>query len=547
MERRELTQNQGIPKTAAPDLGSVPGITRITRENPDFLKKLGFAYLKELRSIVCISCRITVMSPSTDAGTCLSHYSNAHHYRVQPTKAKKDQFKLDFCSFADTHPVLTVGKETDGLLKTLPQNMERIPTLAVFENGWICAVDGCKAAWAPDCELKTRGNHINTIHNRAGSKHPITADSFKRGTVQHLGPHPKHYYFAVNPLFNGVDPESPWFKWSERFNADTEIEQKMFPHSVHDPNERAATDQFHSKTHWITHAEQYSVSDTRRLVALAGANDPMGKLNKVALRWIQGLPRERMDKIEPVLLQKLNHWKHFSKAFATVGAESESAYAILARRLAMFLIRVVLRAPGNDEPLATAGSAWDIVQETNKDLSSLDTPNGDDIADNMVAVEENFADEEGEAAEEEADDDFVGVADLRSSDDEHDDDDDDDDETCGAPPPADAGKPTYRVILTKHQSKAAQELWNALQQDSKDAELDKLFQRCLLAAFTDMDNTPQNRFHTPIEAFLFALHLRRDGSVKPALLVAPSLSKLQYAILFCILKKALACPDGLKK
>ncbi|KAJ7662483.1 hypothetical protein B0H17DRAFT_1144271 [Mycena rosella] len=534
----ESTGNSGIPKTTAPDTGMAPGvdidITCITLDKPKFLDTLGFAYLKELRSIVCIACETTIMSKKPNADTYLSHYKSTHQHRIQPKPAERGQFTAAFKAFVQENgALLTVGDDVQALLDTLPQNMERIPSLTAFEKGWICVLDGCKGAWYAEFTEGSRRNHLSDVHAR---HHKGLKQSFRQGTVQHLGTELKKYYFSVNPLLNDTEPESEWLKWSRDLHENPDIQEKMFPQSVVDPDDRAATDNFHLKTQWHQRAQEYSVSDSTSLVALASTQDPLLKLTAVASRWIRSLPLQTMQNIDPIHLQKLNHWKRFAKEFTTVGRDSEDRYAMLPRRLAMFLIRVARRKKGEHGPLAVApaGGAWNIVRTTNDASRSMDTPDDQDIVDTMGRVEEIFGDDEYDAAEEERNDDFADVSEF-----------DEEEETSGTDA-ADATKPKYPVFLTARQSNAALGLWKALEEESSDSELDELFQALLLSAFTDIESTPEKRFHTPIEAFLFALHLRGDGSVKPAVLVTPSLSALQYAILFCILTDALACPDGIK-
>jgi hypothetical protein len=180
---------------------------------------------------------------------------------------------------------------------------------------------------------------------------------------------------------------------------------------------------------------------------------------------------------------------------------------------------------------------WDTVKGTNNNLHSVDTPDNDDVVDAMRPVERDFEDEDEDDTAEDQNGDFAGVIDATEPEEEtH--------SAAAGSQTADTTKPQYPVILTENQSKAALRLYEALEQETPDSELDELFQACLLSAFTDIDSSPENRLHTPIEAFLFALHLRSDGSVKPAVLVTPSLSMTQYAILLCILKDALTCPEG---
>ncbi|KAJ6596572.1 hypothetical protein B0H10DRAFT_1960105 [Mycena sp. CBHHK59/15] len=93
----------------------------------------------------------------------------------------------------------------------------------------------------------------------------------------------------------------------------------------------------------------------------------------------------------------------------------------------------------------------------------------------------------------------------------------------------------------EYPSQAALDLWAALEnKDSDDKTLDALFHTLLLSLFTQMVDEKEDRFHTVIEAFLLAINTRADGTIQPAVNITPDLSKLQYGILFCILKEAIA-------
>ncbi|KAJ6528044.1 hypothetical protein B0H19DRAFT_1243103, partial [Mycena capillaripes] len=530
VDGNELIKNREIHKAAEMGLD----ITRITLEKHKVLDNLGLAYLKELRSIVCIACETTLMSSKTDAASCLSHYQTFHRHSPQLSKRKREEFIEKFEVFAQENgPILTTGDDVNNLLKSLSHDMERIPSLAAFEKGWVCDFPGCRKTWDPEAQILTLRDHLTRSHK---DENLVFEQTIRRTTVQHLGGNNKKYNFAVNPLLNNTDPQSEWLRWSRILHADPDIEQKMFPGSVIDPEDRAATDNFHSKTHWIHHAQEYSVSDTIGLVALATTGDPLLKLTEISRRWIQ-LPRETMENINPIHLRKLNHWKRIVKDFQTVGKDSEDKYALLVRKLVLFLIRVACRSPNNPQGPMMRDS-WDSVKEINNTIRAVDTPDNNDVVDAMGPVAGDFADEDEDATEDQNGD-FAGVMDTTEPEEEN-------NIAIAGSQTADTAKPQYPVFLTEKQSKAALQLYEALQQESTDSELDILFQTCLLSAFTEIDSTPENRLHTPMEAFLFALHLRSDGSVKPAVLVTPSLSMSQYAILLCILKNALTCPDGIE-
>ncbi|KAF8147345.1 hypothetical protein K438DRAFT_1780138 [Mycena galopus ATCC 62051] len=480
------------------------------------------------------------MSKDVMAETYLRHYRMEHPKSPKLSKRAREKFKADFERLSQERGPILTDHDARDLLNTLSPDLEQIQQLLIFEEGWVCRFQGCKYAWSPDAAQHTLTKHLHNAHN---GKHSGLAGTMRRGTVQRLGRDRRRYYFTVNTLLNDTDPGSDWRQWRQKLHADPHIQQKMFPASAIDPDERAATDNFHLKTRWVHHAQEYSVPQTLSLITPPRVRDPLHKLIEISRRWIH-LSRQTMENIDPIYLRQLNHWKRFTKEFTTVGAGSEVLYAGRIRKLVLFLIRVSRRSPNIASGPVMTGT-WDTVKDLNDTIPSIDTPENNDIVDAMVPVEENFGDDEDDASDEEEDDDF---ADIRDHDPEsgQDDDDEESSDTSSCPETADDAKPQYPVFLTLRQSTAALQLFDALEQDLPDSDLDTRFQACLLAAFTDIDSTQGNRFHTPMEAFLFALNLRRDGSVNGAVLVTPSLSAVQYGILVCILKDALSCSAGIE-
>jgi hypothetical protein len=103
----------------------------------------------------------------------------------------------------------------------------------------------------------------------------------------------------------------------------------------------------------------------------------------------------------------------------------------------------------------------------------------------------------------------------------------------------------YPVILTESQHRAVKSMHAGLQSTRGDKELLALFHSLLLSIFTDQPtDADENRFHTPIEAFIIASNIRYGGFRKPVS-VAPDLSKLQYGLQFTILNDAMSSPDGI--
>ncbi|KAJ7082283.1 hypothetical protein B0H15DRAFT_803368 [Mycena belliarum] len=105
--------------------------------------------------------------------------------------------------------------------------------------------------------------------------------------------------------------------------------------------------------------------------------------------------------------------------------------------------------------------------------------------------------------------------------------------------------PEYPVLLTAEQRRSALALHQALGVTGTDTStLLPLLHALVLSLFMEQIPTyATQRFHTAVEAFLLAINSLPSGGIRRVVLISPDLSKIQYTILFSILKEALAAPD----
>lgn len=177
---------------------------------------------------------------------------------------------------------------------------------------------------------------------------------------------------------------------------------------------------------------------------------------------------------------------------------------------------------------------------------------GADVVELLAKVADNFKDEDDlldddllddEQEQLDCSDDDNGWTDEQADPPMDLDSDDEDDDAVDAPKAQKIGQGDYPVFLTDGQKNAALDLWKALQQGAPDAKLQKLVHSLMLAIFTELVEDPGKRLYTVIEAFMLAINVRTDGTVRRAVSATPDLSKLQYATLYCILKEGVDCKD----
>lgn len=108
--------------------------------------------------------------------------------------------------------------------------------------------------------------------------------------------------------------------------------------------------------------------------------------------------------------------------------------------------------------------------------------------------------------------------------------------------------PRYPVSLTEEQKENALALKRELNRANATPEdIDKLLHTLLISIFTEDEGTYRDR-HTiaPVEAFLFMLNIipskssESSHTIRPTANVAPYLSHIQYLMLFCFAKQAIA-------
>ncbi|KAJ6451549.1 hypothetical protein C8R45DRAFT_946103 [Mycena sanguinolenta] len=69
--------------------------------------------------------------------------------------------------------------------------------------------------------------------------------------------------------------------------------------------------------------------------------------------------------------------------------------------------------------------------------------------------------------------------------------------------------------------------------------LESTFYALVLVCFTELVEDPRKRLYNVVEAFLLAVNVKQDRVVCPVVTMAPELSKLQFGILYAIVKDAI--------
>jgi hypothetical protein len=98
----------------------------------------------------------------------------------------------------------------------------------------------------------------------------------------------------------------------------------------------------------------------------------------------------------------------------------------------------------------------------------------------------------------------------------------------------------YPILFTLEQKHALQCLYSGLRDNKPNGALLDLFHKVSLAVFTTQRADAERcRFHLPIDAFIIAFNLRKDGSIRKPVSIAPGVSTLQYWAQFAILYDAM--------
>ncbi|KAJ7488555.1 hypothetical protein B0H11DRAFT_2406640 [Mycena galericulata] len=474
---------------------------------------------------VCIDCGVTLNpgSPKHFGFNLRAHFKNKHSGN-KLTATDVSEIDEECARLVTTKAVLT-QENAGAMVKTIPPLVEEVSWLR-SRVGWACTFNGCRhVSYDSD---KTR--HRNAVHN--GKSLRIEGEWTEACTLQSLSPSRKTLLFRVHSslTLGAVKPGNGFLEFLQSTHDDPAFEARLKPQLVITGDPRQHLDPFHAKTLWPVRVQKYSVPDLISLVRLPepGSNDPLLKLSPVSMTWITSL-NQSIDDVEPVHLRRLTE----KSIFRTIGPRSHQHYATLARKVAVFAIRTVRRdqdAAGSEESLDLEATDWGCVT-ANQIKEGADD---DKVEDSDEDTDEDSDDDDDDSNAPDSDTDGDSVGDAETGNEEY---------GCTSGGSSEAAGEIYPVFLTGRQKTAAWNLWDALTQNSTPETIESKFHQLLLALFTDIDDTPGRRIYTPMEAFLFISNVRKNGTIRNAKSVSPELSGIQYAILFSIIREAIASKE----
>jgi hypothetical protein len=98
----------------------------------------------------------------------------------------------------------------------------------------------------------------------------------------------------------------------------------------------------------------------------------------------------------------------------------------------------------------------------------------------------------------------------------------------------------YPILFTSEQRGALRHLYCGLRDDQPRDALLVLFHQVSLAVFTTQRaDAERSRFHLPIDTFIISFNIRKDGSIRKPVSIAPGVSVLQYWAQFSMLCDAM--------
>ena len=530
------------------------------------------AYISDFQAIVCMSCRVGLKKAEV-----LAHLKRHKGFAVKKKKLEEALGTLQY-TIEDDRSNFQMPIQLplmDFLRLQKPDDDEPLGF------GYCCIVDGCHFA---SMKKKTMHNHIYQNHPERGGR--TASQCWERGYVQQLfttgfG----SLYFRVTPLLNSVVPGSPFEGWFRKFCEPTGFQRSVLQL---DTNEPGNIDTFVKKVGWLTQVKGYSQKRLRGLTSIPnprchlGESDP--QLRKVSIAYLHSIGSQEFSTVHPIYLKKLNHWKKHQPPFTLLStAESVVTYANTLRKLCLLVLRIAHRKQDCNVNIQ------EVVQLPSFGKNTVDSGEELDIADLLLNAGTSFVNEE---EEEESDDDEYnerddkeGLADSDGDDDEpveSDEDEDDlaesdefEDDSTGSDEDEDdlpeggvcedhpkkgnkldiSDSPDsnndYPVFLSREQEDAALELLIALNGSCATDELLLPFHKLVLSLFTtQIDGADKKRHHTALGAMLISSNMCPDGSFRPTVNITPDLSRLQYIVLFAVLKQGLIegnIPGSLEK
>ncbi|KAF8128455.1 hypothetical protein K438DRAFT_1888417 [Mycena galopus ATCC 62051] len=564
-------------------------ISKLPDASYKLLSAAGFQYSEGLQSLICLHCE-SVIPPDKVPNHGQKHKHVFSNLKPFCTGSKESNVIIREINLL--HRAQGLWSETQLRAFRPPPNNPAFDFLTKAD-GYCCIHKGCAYG-------ATTTDSMSRHHREA---HPNSQISSHRGRQKHppatlqllwaLDVHAKISYIVVDPVPGALAADPDYQDWLAHFSEELGPGEDFMPQTEVDNVDAASSTKFAQETRWPARLSKYTSAMVNKMIGLLNvtvgtSTDNWVKPLRVATSfYLESVTPEIMqNKVSFLVRQELNHWKAGRYEFTLLKeASSRRSYAHILAKLIACVIRVAELAESediemeqpSDPPMESTfdASFWSEVQ---KPQPAIKAPAADvrDIADVFLDIErsesddqELLASERNQLQDEEDDDD----SDFDPAPGEYDDDSDcsdfdpDSDEYDSGsdlrPEPEAASKNQpdtditsttfeYPVSLTDTQKRNALALKSELcRVNAEPHEIGTRLQALCVSLFTEDQEAYRGRHSTaPIEAFLFILNIIRVKSshiIRPTVNATPYLSKVQYLILLCFLKEALASPNPTEK
>ncbi|KAJ7121870.1 hypothetical protein C8R43DRAFT_73256 [Mycena crocata] len=491
---------------------------------------LGLRYSPELKIIVCKPCKTGLPSVINIPKHLEKKHAEDTHVRAQ---LASKTLAADLSDFFARFPLLTPDEFTAFRphLPTAP-----IPFLETISEGWVClqpTTDGPICGYAVPHKDSLRSHKDAQLHapNTLPSSERQRSAPIQRlcnitGITTRLWP--------VDLLLAEI-PAAGYAGWASGFRK--MHPDGIFPRAQVEIGEQATLPPFLQQTGWLSWLNGYSVGHLRALILPAEKGDFWDNVKSLTLGYTCSITEEEFKTVHFGDAQTLNDWKYGRPAFQLLGeATSRYGYSLFLRKALLAIFHVVQQEPTTDN---------DPVPDFSVGL--------DDVGQRFATdadILEGEADEEEDEEKEEAGkvktsirtghipDAFLDPN-VDGLDDSLEDPDVTDDEE--EPPLTESTNlRTYPVLLTELQRTNALALYQALTGPaSQEDRLAKLHALLLSLFCEQIDNYEEKRSSSFVEVLLLAINVLPSGGIRPTVNITPTLSKVQYFILFSILKEAM--------
>ncbi|KAJ7916644.1 hypothetical protein B0H13DRAFT_2658201 [Mycena leptocephala] len=535
-EEPTIANGKGKGKATEPNLVPRPTAFSPTTQatGVQLLDDTDVKYSPELQAFVCKMCESCVK-----AEHLYGHFTNQ-------TGVHKDSFHSDAFSKLGKDPVnglIAAFRQNHPLRSDAEIKAYRPPTpCAPFSflikevKGSVCALRNpakpdmpCRYACPQDDTMKKhfRDTHgDSSLFDNPTSHRPANMQRLCQPNTGNTA------FFVVDGSLPDNDSATEHAEWRSIFDEKWQ-DRSFFPQTEADINDPATMTPFLQKTGWVARLEGYSIPKLRALIALPAKGDPLCALKSATRRYLACISREEFENLHFQDRQILAHWKPGSQEFRLLQMdETLNSYALHLRKLLFFAIRAA-RRPEADivelRPPVIDRSAWQELRE--QQTSVGEEAAGEDISDAMKRLEEEYLTDE-ELLEAEVD--------------EMEEEEEVDEEDVDGPAVKEQvdQRPGYPVRFTDEQKQNALALDAALSSKKPNEVLLPLIHGLLLSLVTEqVSDYKDYRSTTPVEVFLLAINTLPSGNIRPVVNITPDLSRIQYLILFCILKHAMQSGD----